>query len=192
MVKFRSRLFKNRSSASWNIFLCNKSINFIYVYKNFSQVTVLLGEIFTFLCNHFTAILPLPWDSNITFTTFVITFRFCFQLFNWIILSLEHKNSNYLWWKKGNLAFQNCAKFISRFGHKEAFNQKITQNHCQSFLHKHNEWRLFKPNTYARNVIFMPQQLLNRPQPYLLMHLTTVILIIMTSFSTLLSYSVKK
>ena len=41
------------------------------------------------------------------------------------------------------------------------------------------------------NVIFIPQQLLNRPQPYLLMHLITVILIIMTSFLTLLSYYLK-
>ena len=50
---------------------------------------------------------------------------------------------------------------------------------------------MFKPNTYAKNVIFIPQQLLNRPQPYLLMHLITVILITMTSFLTLLSYYLK-
>ena len=36
-----------------------------------------------------------------------------------------------------------------------------------------------------KNVIFIPQQLLNRPQPYLLMHLITVIIIIMASFLTL-------
>ena len=49
--------------------------------------------------------------------------------------------------------------------------------------------RLFQPNTYAKNVISMPQQLLNRSQPYLLMHLITEILIIMTTvnFVTLLS-----
>ena len=29
---------------------------------------------------------------------------------------------------------------------------------------------MFKPNTYTKNVISMPQQLLNRPQLYLLMH----------------------
>ena len=39
---------------------------------------------------------------------------------------------------------------------------------------------MFKPSTYAKNVIFMQQQLLNRPQLYLLMHLITEILIIMT------------
>ena len=42
-----------------------------------------------------------------------------------------------------------------------------------------------------RTVIFIPQKLLNRSQPYLLMHLITVILTVMTSFLTLLSYYLK-
>ena len=43
-----------------------------------------------------------------------------------------------------------------------------------------------------KNVIFMPQQLPNRPQPYLLMHLITVTLILMTNFSMCqVTYSVK-
>ena len=118
--------------------------------------------------------------------------RFCFHLFSLTILSLEYKNSNYLWRNKGNLAYQNYAKFVSRFGQEEAFNQSVSRNHCQSFLHQHSEWRLFKPNTYPKNVIFMPQQLLNRPQQYLLMHLITVTLILITIFSTLLSYLLSK
>ena len=80
--------------------------------------------------------------------------RFCFHLFSLIILSLEYKNSNYLWRNKGNLAYQNYAKFVSRFGQEEAFNQKISRNHCRSFLHQHNEWRLFKRNTYAKKCYF--------------------------------------
>ena len=134
MVKFRSRLFKNWSSASWNIFLCNKSINFIYVYKNFSQVTVLLGEILTFLCNPFTAILPLPWDSNITFTTFIITFRFCFQLFNWIILSLEHKNSNYLWWKRETFLFKTVQNLFQDLGIKRLSTKKLHKIIVKAFF----------------------------------------------------------
>ena len=42
-----------------------------------------------------------------------------------------------------------------------------------------------------RTVIFIPQKLLNRSQPYLLMHLITVILTVMTSFLTLLIYYLK-
>ena len=42
-----------------------------------------------------------------------------------------------------------------------------------------------------RTVIFIPQKLLNRSQPYLLMHLITVLLTVMTSFLTLLIYYLK-
>ena len=42
-----------------------------------------------------------------------------------------------------------------------------------------------------RTVVFIPQKLLNRSQPYLLMHLITVILTVMTSFLTLLIYYLK-
>ena len=42
-----------------------------------------------------------------------------------------------------------------------------------------------------RTVIFIPQKLLNRSQPYLLMHLITLILTVMTSFLTLLIYYLK-
>ena len=161
MVKFRSWLLKNWSSASWSICLCNRFIFSVYVYKIFSQVTVFLGEILTFSCNHFSAILPLPWDLN---TTLVITFTFASRY----LVEWYQGFSNYLWRNKDNFT-KSLSKLFSW----------------------HNKWRLFKSNTYAKNFIFIPQQLLIRPQPYLLMHLTTVILIIMVSFLTLLSYYLK-
>ena len=34
-----------------------------------------------------------------------------------------------------SLRFQNDAKFVSRFEPDEVFNQKISGNHCQSFIH---------------------------------------------------------
>ena len=121
MVKFRRRLLKNWSSAFWSIFLSYKVIFFNYVYKKFSQVTAFLEELLTSLWNHFSAILTLPGDSNITF---IITFAFFSQLFSWIVLSLEHKNFNYLLQNKGNHRSnlskiqKTCFKIWARRGFK--------------------------------------------------------------------------
>ena len=136
MVKFRSWLLKNWSSASWNIFLCNKFIFFVYVYKKFSQVTVFLGEILTFSCNHFSAILLLPWDSN---TTLIITFIFVSSY----LVEQYQGFSNYLWRNKENCAYQNYAKNLTK---------SLSKLSSLSFLHK--KWRLFKPNTYAKKRYF--------------------------------------
>ena len=51
-------------------------------------------------------------------------FRFCFQLFSWIILSLEHENSNYLWRNKGNLAYQNYTKICFKIWARRRFQPK--------------------------------------------------------------------
>ena len=111
-------------------------------------------------------------------------FRVCFQQFSWIILSLEQKNPTFCGKMREitGLTHQNYATFESKFEQEEPFNQNMSRNHCQ---------RLFKSITYAKIVIFMPQQLLSIPQPYLLMHLINVMLIIMTSFLTMLSYFLK-
>ena len=98
MIMFRRRILKNWSSASWNIFLCNKVIFFKYVYRKLLQVTVFFrGDINIFMQ-------PLSHHSTtLRFEYYLHNhFRFCFQLFSWIILSLEHKNFNYLWRNKGN------------------------------------------------------------------------------------------
>ena len=106
MVKFRSRLLKNWSSASWNIFACTKSFFLVYVYKKLSQVAVFLGELLRFLCNHFSAILPLPWDLNITFT---ITFTFV---------------SSYLWRNKAKSCLSKLCKICFKIWARRGFQPK--------------------------------------------------------------------
>ena len=132
MIKFRSRLLQNWSSTSWNTFFCNKVIFFNYVYKKFLWVSVFWGNINIFmqpLFHHF--------DSFLRFEYYLHNhFLFCFQLFGWIILSLEHKNCNYLLQNKETigLTYQKYAKFLSRFEQEGVFKLKISRNHCQSFF----------------------------------------------------------
>ena len=77
---------------------------------------------------------------------------------------------------------------------KELSTKKFHENIVKAFfINTINEDR-FKKIHMQKNVTFMPQQLLNRPQLYLLMHLITEIPIVMTivKLATLLSYHLKK
>ena len=99
MVKSRSTLLQNCFSTGWNIFFCNKIICFSYICKKISKVRVFFKEdikiFMQTLFRHF--------DSPLIFKYYLHNhFRFSFQLFSWIIFSVEHKNFNCLWQNKGN------------------------------------------------------------------------------------------
>ena len=101
-------------------------------------------------------------------------FNFCFQLFRWIIsgifqLSVSIYGKSYL--------SKLCKKFRKII--VKAFFISTVNEGCLNPIHM------------QKNLIFIPQQLLKRLEPYLLMHLITVILTIMTSFLTLSSYYLK-
>ena len=116
MVKFRSRLLWNWSSASWNILACTKSFFLVYVYKTFSQVAVFLGELLRFLCNHFSTIFPLPWDLNITFT---ITFTFV---------------SSYLWRNKVKSCLSKLQNLFQDLSKKRLSTKKIHKIIVKAFF----------------------------------------------------------
>ena len=73
---------------------------------------------------------------------------------------------------------QNLFQDLSK---KELSIKRFHENIVKAFfINTINEDR-FKKIHMQKNVTFMPQQLLNRPQLYLLMHLITEILVIMTT-----------
>ena len=76
---------------------------------------------------------------------------------------------------------------------KELSTKKFHENIVKAFSINSINEDCLNPIHMQKNVTFMPQQLLNRPQLYLLMHLITEILIIMTivKLVTLLSYHLK-
>ena len=85
---------------------------------------------------------------------------------------------------------QNLFQDLSK---KELSTKKFHENIVKAFFINTINEDCLNPIHMQKNVIFMPQQLLNRPQLYLLMHLITEILTIMTivKLATLLSYYLK-
>ena len=117
--------------------------------------------------NIFMQPLLLHFDSALRFEYYLQKhFSSCFQLFSWIILTVEHKSFAYLGWNKENHQSNLSKMFKLSFNiwARREFQPETSRNHYQSFLHEHNKWKLFKPSTYAKNIIFMLQQLLNRAQ----------------------------
>ena len=78
------------------------------------------------------------FDSAMRFEYYLYKhFRFCIQLFSWIMLSLEHNNFDCLWQNKkihrSNLS--KICKICFKTWARRGFQPKISRYYCQSFLH---------------------------------------------------------
>ena len=121
MLKVRSRLLKTLSSIFWNIFLCDKFIFLFLLIKRFRRLQFFREDI-----NIFVQLLFRYFDCALRFEDYLHNhFRFCFQLFSWIILNLVYNIFNCLWRNKGITGLTN-----------------------------QNKWKLLNPKSYAKKCCF--------------------------------------